>query len=263
MHLGHQPKRMLTKGDTLKIDIAFIAKRLTFLTAVSLFGLSACAEKPLITQEELVRRTQAMLDGLDRGDQMLWKLYVAEDAMIFDEKGNDQDKKALLADIQPMPAGYTLALVVKNPKSRFGPNVAILSYDSEESETVYGQHLTARYHTTDTWLYRNHVWQIVADQTLRYYDDPARGSVSVANLKDYTGTYELSPGIQVTITQKGDELHVQRGSGAPSVLVPESPDLFFRHGVEGRRLFHRLPSGQVDALIERRNNEDLVWKKLP
>ncbi|MDQ2833750.1 MAG: nuclear transport factor 2 family protein, partial [Acidobacteriota bacterium] len=138
-----------------------------------------------------------MLDGLDRGNQTLWKLYVAEDAMIFDEKGNNQDKKALIADIQPMPSGYALTLVVDNPKTRFAPNVAILSYDSREIETAYGQHLTARYHTTDTWLYRNHAWQIVADQTLRYYEDPAPSNAAVANLKDFTGTYELAPGVRM------------------------------------------------------------------
>jgi hypothetical protein len=130
-------------------------------------------------------------------------------------------------------------------------------------ETVYGQQLHARYHTTDTWLYRNHVWQIVADQTLRYYEDPARGALSAAHLKDYAGVYELAPGVRMTVTQRGDGLYAQRGAGAPYLLLPESPDLFFRPGAEGRRLFHRLPSGKVDALINRRNNEDIVWKKLP
>ncbi len=247
----------------MNIDTAYFGRWFTFLTVVCVLSGSACrAENRRITQGELVRRTQAMLDGLDRGNQTLWKLYVAEDAMIFDEKGNNQDKKALIADIQPMPSGYALTLVVDNPKTRFAPNVAILSYDSREIETAYGQHLTARYHTTDTWLYRNHAWQIVADQTLRYYEDPAPSNAAVANLKDFTGTYELAPGVRMTIFQKNDDLYAQRGSNAATILIPESPDMFFRHGVEGRRLFRRLPSGQVDALIDRRNNEDIVWKKL-
>jgi hypothetical protein len=33
-------------------------------------------------------------------------------------------------------------------------------------------------------------------------------------------------------------------------------------GVEGRRLFHRDASGHVDMMIDRRNNEDLLWKKI-
>jgi hypothetical protein len=32
--------------------------------------------------------------------------------------------------------------------------------------------------------------------------------------------------------------------------------------VEGRRLFHFGPDGKVDAMIDRRNDEDVVWKKV-
>ena len=234
--------------------------------AVAAFLLSWCSpchsKGPHIAQIELLRRTQAMLDGLESGNQTLWREYVADDAMIFDEKGNKQNKAALLADIQPMQAGYTLSFTVKNPETRFAAGVAILSYDSDESETVYGQHLLARYHTTDTWLYRNNTWQIVADQTLRYYDDPNPATTAGANFTDFVGVYEISSGHQVTVTKDGDRLCSRHGTGAPVLLLPESPDMFFRRGVEGRHLFRRLPSGAVDALIERRNNEDLVWKKL-
>jgi hypothetical protein len=161
-----------------------------------------------------------------------------------------------------MPEGYTLALEVVNPKARISPGVAILSYDCNEQESVFGQALTARYHSTDTWLYRNKVWQIAASQTLRYYEDPAAGKVSEAILKDYVGTYQLTPGTVLTVTQENGELFAQRGSGKPAQLIPESVDVFFRPGVEGRRLFHRDASGHVDMLIDRRNNEDLEWKKV-
>jgi hypothetical protein len=44
-------------------------------------------------------------------------------------------------------------------------------------------------------------------------------------------------------------------------LLPETSELFFRKGVEGRILFRYAANGKVDALIDRRNNEDVVWKK--
>ncbi len=220
------------------------------------------ADSPNITQAELVKRTQQLYDALPSGDQGPWKLYFADDAMIFDEKGRDFNKSQLLEDTQPMPAGYTLVLQVVNPKVLISPGVAILSYDCDERESVFGQALTARYHTTDTWLYRKNVWQIVASQTLRYYQDPPAGTVSEATLRDYVGTYQLTPGTVLTVTQKNGELFAQRGAGKPSQMFPESVDVFFRPGVEGRRLFHRDASGHVDTLIDRRNNEDLVWKKV-
>ena len=45
-------------------------------------------------------------------------------------------------------------------------------------------------------------------------------------------------------------------------LLPESSDLFFRKGIEGRILFHYDVNGKVESLIDRRNNEDVVWRKI-
>jgi hypothetical protein len=44
-------------------------------------------------------------------------------------------------------------------------------------------------------------------------------------------------------------------------LFPETSDLFFRKGVEGRILSHYDANGKVDTLIDRRNNEDVIWRK--
>jgi hypothetical protein len=237
------------------------------VAALALFALlfsrgSASAIEPsAITQSELIRRTQQLYDAEAIGDHTPWKLYLAEDFMVTDEKGRSMDRSALLDDLTPLPAGYGGSIKVVNAKSRFAPGVAILSYDLDELETVFGQNLHAHYHQTDTWLYRNKVWQIVASQILRYYEDPAVGDISKERLNDYVGTYKLSPENQMVITRKGNDLYAQRNSATPYKLLPESPDLFFREGAEGRKLFHRDASGQVDKLIDRRNNEDIVWKR--
>jgi Domain of unknown function (DUF4440)/Domain of unknown function (DUF3471) len=227
-----------------------------------LLNSQAVTEAEKVTQEELVRRTQALFDAVAGGDQAPWKLYFADDAMMFDEKGRSMDKTALVADVTPLPKGYSGTIKVKNPQSRIVGTTAILAYDSDEIEIVYGQKMTARYHETDTWLYRDGRWQIVAAQVLRYYEDPAAATVEPARLDEYVGTYELAAGITMTVSCDGNQLFAQRGSGTKTKLMLESPDLFFRPGMEGRRLFRRDPGGKVDALIDRRNNEDLIWKKL-
>ncbi|WP_158944314.1 DUF4440 domain-containing protein [Granulicella sp. S190] len=229
--------------------------------------LTACpaargVDAPKITEAELVRRTQQLYDAVAPGNQAPWKLYFADDAILFDEKGRSMDKPALMEDLQPLPAGYSGTIRVMNAKSRFAGDTAVLSYDCDEVETVFGRELHARYHTTDTWVYRGQTWQIIASQTFRYYEDPAAGKVSEAKLKDYVGSYELAPGHTMTVTNQGNELYGQRSSGKPYRLLPESPDMFFRAGVEGRTLFHRDDAGHVDMVIDRRNNEDLLWKKV-
>jgi hypothetical protein len=57
-------------------------------------------------------------------------------------------------------------------------------------------------------------------------------------------------------------LYAQRVGRDKVLLVPESTDIFFRKGVEGRLLFRRGDRGKVDTLIDRRNNEDVLWKKI-
>jgi hypothetical protein len=131
----------------------------------------------------------------------------------------------------------------------------------DETETIFGQKLRARYHTTDTWVRRGDAWQIIAEQVLRYYEDPAPGKADVGKYAEYSGTYELAPGKTLTVTSDGAALYSQSPGKARAALVPEAADIFFRPGVEGRRLFRRDERGNVDALIDRRDNEDVVWRK--
>ncbi len=222
----------------------------------------SCKTKTQITQTELVHRTQELFDAVAPGDKTPWQKYFADDCMYFDEKGRSMDKSALVADIAPLPKGFSGSIRIVNVKSHIEGDVAIMSYDMDEKESIFGQNLSARYHATDTWMFRNGKWQIVAGQVLRYYEDPAAGSVDTRKFKDYAGAYELTPGTTLNVFTEGSELFRQRGERAKELLIPEASDIFFRKGIEGRILFGRAPDGKVDRLIDRRNNEDVVWKKI-
>jgi hypothetical protein len=167
----------------------------------------------------------------------------------------------LIADIAPLPKGYSGTIKIVKPKSVIHGDTAILSYDLDETETIFGQKLTARYHVTDTWLRRNGVWQIASSQAMRYYEDPAVARVDTKKFADFNGTYELVPGQTRRVFSEGENLYVER-NGKREQLLPESSEIFFRKGVEGRILFRYADSGKVDALIDRRNNEDVVWRRV-
>src|SRR5512133_2207522 len=222
--------------------------------------LAHAADVP-ITQDELVRRTQELYDAIVPGNQAPWKKYFADDSIFADEKGRTMDKPKLVADITPMPAGYSGAIKIEQVQSRIYDNVAILSYDANEKETIFGQDLRARYHVTDTWLRRDGNWQIIASQAHRYYEDPAVGKTDPKKFPDFIGAYGLAPGQIRTVIAEGDSLFVER-SGKKDQLFPEASELFFRKGIEGRILFRYDKNGKVDALIDRRNNEDVVWRKV-
>jgi hypothetical protein len=235
--------------------IVFFAIGLVLLTSTS------CQHKNEITQTELVRRTRELFDAVAPGDQTPWEKYLADDCMYFDEKGRKMDKAALLADLTPMPTGHSGSIKLAATQSHIENGVAILSYDMDETETIFGQNISARYHATDTWMRRNGQWQIIAGQVLRYYEDPAPGEIDSSRLSKYAGTYELIAGNTLTISTEGKLLYRQRGERPRELLVPEATDIFFRKGVEGRILFHFAADGKVDTLIDRRNNEDVFWKK--
>lgn len=226
--------------------------------------MSSCTSKnhAAITQDQLIRNTQEMFDAVTPGDQGPWKKYFADDAMYFDEKGRSMDKSALVNDVTPLPTGYAGGIKIAGVRSNIQGDTAILSYDLDETETIFGQNMTARYHGTDTWMYRKGVWQIVAGQMFRYYEDPAPGKADVRKYPDYVGTYELTPGTTQTISFRDQDLYAKRGDRPENELFPEASDIFFLRGVEGRRLFRRADSGKVDAMIDRRNNEDVVWRKI-
>jgi ketosteroid isomerase-like protein len=232
------------------------------LAAFVLLASTSCQPGSGITQPELVRRTQELADSVAAGDQAPWKKYYADDCMYFDEKGRSLDKTALLADVAPLPAGYAGNIKVVRAKSHIEGGLAVLSYDMDETETIFGQTMTARYHATDTWMRRQGQWQIIASQILRYYEDPAPGKVDLSRLSKYAGTYELAPGNTLTVASDGKLLRRQRGNHPAEILMPEATDIFFRQGVEGRILFRFAADGTVDALIDRRNNEDVLWKKI-
>jgi len=235
----------------------------------SLATAFAAAPDESATRQELLRRTQELYDSLVSGNQEPWKKYFADDCTFSDEKGRTFDKQKLVADITPLPKGYSGAIKIDNVISRIIGDTAVLSYDLNETETIFGQNLRARYHTTDTWLRRNGEWQIIASQAHRYYEDPAVAAPSQllnsagaarTSTSSFVGVYELTPGQTRTVTFENGKLFIER-NGKKEELLPETSEIFFRKGVEGRILFRYDANGKVDALIDRRNNEDVIWRK--
>jgi hypothetical protein len=242
-----------------------MVRRFSFLllmAAVFLLQLSGWAKQGTITQEELVHNTQELMDAVTAGNQAPFKKYYADDVLFSDEKGRNMDKAALVKDITPLPAGYSGTIKVVKPQSRIVGDTAILSYDLDETETVFGQKMTARYHEIDTWMQRGGKWQIIATQVHRYYEDPAPGKADTSKFPNYIGTYQLSPERILTISAENGHLYEQRKGRERQELIPEASDIFFIKGVEGRTLFGADDGGKVVSLIDRRNNEDIVWKKI-
>src|SRR5258708_2303331 len=79
-----------------------------------------------ITQDELVRRTQELYDAVATGNKEPWQKYFADDCIFSDEKGRTLDKSALVADITPLPTGYSGAVKLAKVQSRIHGDTAVL-----------------------------------------------------------------------------------------------------------------------------------------
>lgn len=236
--------------------------RLLFLPTIFCATNGAIGASGSISEAELVARTRELFDTAAQGDRAPWQKYFADDGMYFDEKGRDMNKAELLESIEPLPPGFSGTITLVKARSKIEGATAVLSYDLDETEVVFGQQLRARYHGTDTWMLRGGAWQIIAGQMLRYYEDPPVGRYNAANFADYAGTYQLSKDKLLNVVSENGILYVERGKGSRTQLFPESGDIFFRKGIEGRIVFHRGEDGKVDEYISRRNNEDIVWRKV-
>src|SRR5438477_10453882 len=111
------------------------------LLATLLFQPSAHAANSTdaATAAQLIRQTQELYDAIVPGNQEPWKKYYADDCIFADEKGRQMDKAKLIADISPIPKGYSGTIKIVNPVNRIIGDTAILSYDADETETNFGQ----------------------------------------------------------------------------------------------------------------------------
>jgi hypothetical protein len=247
--------------------------------------LAACSNGDTTgLQAALTRTTQALLDGIGTGDTAVWRRALAPDAVLGDENGVVRRPDAVLAGLGPLPPGFEGTIRLADPVLRLAGGLAVLSYDALEHETIHGQRLATRYHTTDTWTCvadgggKRRVgeasehsgsdalaagWRLVASQTAVIPSEHVAAAVDSVVLRAYVGTYALADGIEYAVSARDGQLEGRRAGRPPEALFPLGCDRFFRRGAtRGERVFRRGADGRVDAMIDRRDNNDLVWRRV-
>ncbi|MEW6738001.1 MAG: hypothetical protein AB1489_42380, partial [Acidobacteriota bacterium] len=72
-----------------------------------------------------------------------------------------------------------------------------------------------------------------------------------------------APSVTYTVIREGDKLIGQRTGRSKEELLPANETTFFRKGtVRGEKIFVKDEKGRVVQMIDRRDNNDLVWKKI-
>jgi Domain of unknown function (DUF4440)/Domain of unknown function (DUF3471) len=247
-----------------------ILKARLFIILAVFFGLpsvqtgAATQNSPDATVEKLKRATQELLDAIAPGDAAVWRKYLADGCLYTDEEGNVKTKEDLLNELKPLPKGYIGSIKMGEPKVFIHDHVIVMSHRDREELELYGQTLITWFHSTDTWVrQKDGQWKLGAVQVMAIPNERKPMAVSPKILDDYVGQYQLASDVTYTITREGDKLFGQRTGRAKEELLPLYADTFYRKGVwRGEKMFERDGKGKVIRMLDRRENNDLVWQKV-
>jgi hypothetical protein len=211
---------------------------------------------------ELRGITQQLLDAVAPGNAAVWDHYLAPDLVHVDENGAIQTKGELLRDLTPLPPGLTGSIRVDSFRVTLHGDTAIVAHEDQEQLDYYGQPLHTRFRNLDVWR-RNAVgWSLIGQQTTAVLHDPPSVTLSQAELCAYSGRYRLTEAIVATIACDADGLVVTREGRPATHYRAEARDVFFAPGQpRSRRIFRRDAVGAITGFADRREGEDIIWRR--
>src|SRR5215204_7228602 len=208
--------------------------------------------------------TQELLDAIAPGDRAVWQRHLAEGSIYADEEGRVLTKDELLKELSPLPAGYVGSIKMGEPKVLIQENVVVLSHLDREDLELYGQKIVTYFHSTDTWAkQKDGNWRRVATQVMAIPNERKPAKVEPNMLDSYVGQYQIAAEVFYTITREDDRLYGQHTGRAREELLPLCGDIFYKKGVwRGEKVFERDTKGKIVKMLDRRENNDLVWNKI-
>jgi len=219
------------------------------------------SKKTDATAETLKAISQELMDAVAQGNKAVWESYLSEDCLYVDENGSVSTKSELLKDFGPLPAGYVGRIEVTDPQVRTAGDTAVITHRDMEYLELYGQKMLTQFQTTSTFVRQNGQWQMIFSHVSVLPSELTPVSLDPNIYDRYTGEYELAPSVVYTVKREGDKLTGQRTGREKEELFPTNETTFFRKGnPRGVKIFAADNKGNVTHLIDRRDNNDLIWK---
>jgi ketosteroid isomerase-like protein len=236
-----------------------------FLACIALFvAAPAQAADDQALAAELQAKSQALVDAIAPGNSAPWRSMTDPNLLFVTENNTVLGKEDLLKELTPLPKGLVGNIKVTDYQLQRHGNTAIATYISDETLDYHGQILKTKFRTTESWFQSNGEWRMISSMTLAVLNDPPAISLPSAMLDEYVGRYELTPEIHYTIRRDAGRLFGLREGGKEVELNAEAPDLFFVGGSpRSRKVFYRDPIGKVVGFGDRREGQDIKWKRLP
>lgn len=230
------------------------------LLFICLLSTRTAASNP--TEDLLRKKDQALLDAIAPGDRKLWDETLAAEAVYVDENGVVMDRAEFLKQLEPLPAGASGSLQIASYSAHIVGDLATVIHTDNEQENYHGQMLSARYLMTETWRRESGEWKLVMVHAYAILKDPPAISLPSKDLQEYVGTYSGGSDLVYTIQWDGKQLTGNRPGRAATPLLVETRDVFFVAGQpRTRKIFQRDANGKISGFVDRREGEDLVWRR--
>jgi hypothetical protein len=215
------------------------------------------------TSALLHARAQALADATGTGQAGVWADILDDRMLMTDENGAVTDKAGSVKQIVPLPKGASGFIKVIDWRANADRDVAVSSQLDDEYENYHGQHLHAQYRITCSWVKRVSGWKLLSMQVLATQQDPPAVQLPDRLTDDYVGKYSGGPGLGYVITKQAGRLMGTREGRPPVELKAELADVLFVPGQpRSRDIFQRDAKGRIIAFVSRREERDVVFKRI-
>ena len=216
------------------------------------------------TEDLLRAKDQALLDAIAPGDRKVWDQALAAHAVYVDENGSIMDRAEFLKQLEPLPAGASGSLHIASYSAHVEGDLATVIHTDDEQENYHGQMLSARYLMTETWHLEYGEWKLDMGHAYVILKDPPAGRLPEKDRQEYVGRYSGGSDLVYSIQWDGKQLVGNRPGRAASPLLVEVRDVLFVPGQpRSRKIFQRDANGKITGFVDRREGEDLVWRRDP
>ncbi len=209
------------------------------------------------------RLEQKLMDATAPGDKAVWDSIMDDGCVITSEEGQVSSKADFLRDLRPLPAGLAGGITVRDLPVQPFASLAIVRYEADEWEQVFGQRLTTKYRMTDVFRQDGAAWKLVSSHTSVVTADPPAQSVDRSRWGALVGDYQLLPdGWVFHVELRDGTLYGGRTPGKLRPLIPLTPVAFVLEGSLGELLFDTADGGRATRIVEIRKFEPLVWTRV-
>ncbi|MEX0643950.1 MAG: nuclear transport factor 2 family protein [Parvularculaceae bacterium] len=234
------------------------------IIAVSMMACACARDRidPVRAESELKMITQEMLDAIAPGRVDVWEKFLDDGLIHVDETGAVRTKAELIAELAPLPPGLDGNLKVDAFRMRLHGDIAVVAHEDQEYLNYHGQELHSRFRSLDTWRRTPEGWRLIAQQTAAVLKDPPPIQLPREALCAYAGRYRLTDAIETTIACAEKSLISKREGRPDAIYLAETADMFFAPGApRTRRYFQRNATGAVTGFADRREGEDILWRR--